>query len=243
MTLHLKDIEALKAEIKTIRYENKILCETLTIIQDQMDKAEETKPESPSPPAPTPTAPKNYASVAATPTPHPPPPKKVTSPTIHERPFNKTQRQLIVQLTEAPPAHVTDDLRLSTANEATKNTTTRFCLAQRSQKGNLVLLTIPSIAASERPKHQQQLHDGFKTLGCSTGTIRQNASWTRFLVHNIPTALGAKPLRRPLPPSRKPTPRSPNPGHHAGSPQTCKGKGKPTPRWLSPSHLPPMSTH
>ncbi|KAL0634990.1 hypothetical protein Q9L58_006108, partial [Maublancomyces gigas] len=169
-----------------------VLLETLVIIRDNMKKAEETKPESPSPPAPTQSAPKNYASVAATPKPPPPPPKKATPPTIHGWPFNKTQRQLIVQLTETPPAHVTDDLLLSTANEATKNTTTRFCLTRRSQKGNLVILTVPSIAASEGLKQQQQLHDAFKTLGYSTGTIRQNAIWTRLLVHNIPTALWAE---------------------------------------------------
>ncbi|KAL0630524.1 hypothetical protein Q9L58_010629, partial [Maublancomyces gigas] len=38
--------------------------------------------------------------------------------------------------------------------------------------------------------HKALLSTALNVIGCHTGTIRPNAIWTNFLVHNIPTSLG-----------------------------------------------------
>ncbi|KAL0630632.1 hypothetical protein Q9L58_010521, partial [Maublancomyces gigas] len=38
--------------------------------------------------------------------------------------------------------------------------------------------------------HKAILSTALNAIGCHTGTIRPNANWTKFLVHNIPTSLG-----------------------------------------------------
>ncbi|KAL0630569.1 hypothetical protein Q9L58_010585 [Maublancomyces gigas] len=187
MAKHLEEIEALKAEIKIVRYENTVLLETLIIIRKEQD-------EMPKP---------SYASIAATAsattttTPTPPSPKPKTkkgpkTPTLltEQGTFTKVQRELIVQLTSTTPPSVTDDSILATANKAIAETTVQFCLARRTQRGNIVLQTNHSTSASSAMPHKALLSTALNAIGCHTSTIRPNANWTSFLVHNIPTSLG-----------------------------------------------------
>ncbi|KAL0630402.1 hypothetical protein Q9L58_010751 [Maublancomyces gigas] len=193
MALHLQEIEALEAEIKTLHFENKVLLENLLIIQEKQEEQEETPKPS-------------YASVAATTsatiqtkttTPTPPPstaktkkgPKTPTLLTEHGT-FTTMQRELIVQLTATIPPSVTDDTILATANEAIAETTVQFCLARRTRRGNILLQTNHSTSASSAMPHKALLLTALHAIGCQTGTIRPNAICTSFLVHNIPTSLG-----------------------------------------------------
>ncbi|KAL0630951.1 hypothetical protein Q9L58_010198 [Maublancomyces gigas] len=188
MTLHLQEIEALKAEIKTLHFENTVLMEILVIIQKEQD--EMPKPSNASVAA---TASATTTTTATTPLPSTPKakkgPKKPTLLTEHGT-FTKVQRELIVQVTETIPPSVTDDTILATANKATAETMVQFCLARRTRRGYILLQTNHSTSASYAMPHQTLLSTALNAIGCHTGTIRPNANWTSFLVHNIPTSLG-----------------------------------------------------
>ncbi|KAL0630781.1 hypothetical protein Q9L58_010365 [Maublancomyces gigas] len=94
--------------------------------------------------------------------------------------------------TQPPPTTITNDTILASVNKALKTTSVRFILARRSLKGNLVLLTAPANKASEAIDHGDAIASCLKNLGCTPTLMRSNATWTSFLVHNIPTSTTAE---------------------------------------------------
>ncbi|KAL0631758.1 hypothetical protein Q9L58_009366 [Maublancomyces gigas] len=163
--------------------------ETLLIIQKELE-------EMPKP---------SYASVAGTapettttsPTPPPPPTTPKTkrvpkTPTLLTElgTFKTVQRELIVHLTAIISPSVTAYTILATANKAIAKKMVQFCLARRTRRENILLQTNHTTSASSAMPHKTLLSTALNAIGWHTGTIRPNAKWTSFLVHNIPMSLG-----------------------------------------------------
>ncbi|KAL0630758.1 hypothetical protein Q9L58_010390, partial [Maublancomyces gigas] len=104
----------------------------------------------------------------------------------------KLQTQLVVTWNPTPPHSNTNDAILASVNNALKETGRLFILAHWSLKGNLVLQTAPANKASEAIDYGDTIASCLKNLGCTPTLMRSNATWTGFLVHNIPTSTTAE---------------------------------------------------
>ncbi|KAL0630711.1 hypothetical protein Q9L58_010437 [Maublancomyces gigas] len=144
--------------------------------------------------APPPPPAKSFAAVAAT---GPPPPqegwtkvsktKKARAPPLFKPDFTKVQRELIVELSSPIPTGITDYAIITAANASLASTEVKFCLAHRTTRGKVLLLTGPNITASSAEAYIPSLSSTLNALGCKCSTIHSNSRWTQFLLHGVPT--------------------------------------------------------
>ncbi|KAL0634752.1 hypothetical protein Q9L58_006269 [Maublancomyces gigas] len=162
----------------------------LTARIDTLESAPAPPPPPPFPSAlpPPPSPSPSYAEVASKATNKRLKPTAKTVEKLVNTKTTKLQRQLVVICDPTPPTSITNDAILTSVNNATTTTGVRFILARRSLQGNLVLQTAPSNNATQAITHGDLIAAKLKDLGCTPTAMRPNATWTSFLVHNVPTS-------------------------------------------------------
>ncbi|KAL0630855.1 hypothetical protein Q9L58_010292 [Maublancomyces gigas] len=168
--------------------------EALTPRVDALETAP-TPPPPPPPPPPFPSAlppPSSptplYTEVASKASNKRPTPTAKTVEKLVNTDTTKHQRQLVVTCDPTPPTTISNDAILASVNKALETTGVRFILARRSRKGNLVLQTAPANQASKAINHGDTIASCLKDLECTPTHMCPNATWTSFLVHNVPTS-------------------------------------------------------
>ncbi|KAL0630804.1 hypothetical protein Q9L58_010343 [Maublancomyces gigas] len=113
--------------------------------------------------------------------------KKARPSPLFKPDYTKVQRELIVELSCPIPTGVTDYAIITAANTALASREVRFCLARRTTRGNILLLTRPNIAASSAEAFISPVSTALSALGCQISINHTNSRWTQFLLHGVPT--------------------------------------------------------
>ncbi|KAL0631243.1 hypothetical protein Q9L58_009897 [Maublancomyces gigas] len=134
--------------------------QVLTLTNGLRSRGPAPAPPKPAPPPPSPPAPKatkpSFAAVAAS---GPAAPsnqwqiatkkaKKVRPEPLFKPHYTKVNRELIIDLSSPIPSCVSDYATITAANKALASTEVVICLARRTTRGNIILLTRLNVSTS-----------------------------------------------------------------------------------------------
>ncbi|KAL0631182.1 hypothetical protein Q9L58_009957 [Maublancomyces gigas] len=101
-------------------------------------------------------------------------PKKVRPEPLFKHDYSKVNRELIIELSSPIPSGVTEYTINTAANKALASTAVIFCLARRTTRGNIILLTRPINSASSGEPYGCILTATLQKLGCTPSSTRAN---------------------------------------------------------------------
>jgi hypothetical protein len=100
--------------------------------------------------------------------------------------FTKVYREVIVETTDSLPPDALPECILQVVNW-TQPENLRYYLTRCTPKGNIILLTLPNVAAADVAKYLIDIVQTMTDLGIHAVQARANSQWNQFIVHNIPT--------------------------------------------------------
>jgi hypothetical protein len=168
------------------------ITEKVNHLEKEKDKAKEpTFHQFNLPPPPPPPAPKNQSVTYANVTKRSPPTKKPTKkPLLFTPDYTRVNRELVIQLDNPRPKPTDINKILVAVNNACSAHGFVFLSAQLTQKGNITLLSPPSVSASEAVKFHPEIKEALKSLDITALSTTANSRWSKFIVHGIPTTIG-----------------------------------------------------
>ncbi|KAL0630683.1 hypothetical protein Q9L58_010467 [Maublancomyces gigas] len=174
-------IQALRKDLTATQAQDLSLTNTL---RSRGSAPAPTKPAPPPPPPPAPKATKPSFAAAAASGPAAPSNqwqiatkkgKKVRPEPLFKPDYTKVNRELIIELASPIPSGVSDYAIITAANKALASTEVVFCLARRTTRGNIILLTRPNISASAAEAYSSILAASLQQLGCTPSSTRANS--------------------------------------------------------------------
>jgi hypothetical protein len=104
--------------------------------------------------------------------------------------YTKVNREVVVHLQKQCPIDFDTDRILTAINNTCSPHGFVFLSAQLLQKGNVTLLTPPTISATDAVKFQPEIEKALKSLDLQVLSTPGNSRWSKFIIHGIPTSIG-----------------------------------------------------
>jgi len=99
-------------------------------------------------------------------------------------------REVVVHLQKKCPTNFDTDRILAAVNNTCSTHGFVFLSAQLSQKGNVTLLTPPTISATDAVKFQPKIEKALRSLDLQVLSTTANSRWSKFIIYSIPTSIG-----------------------------------------------------